>query len=228
MTSPLLEEINEIEEYSKAHDELMRAHHFLYDLPLDKTANHDTDRPYVIMGINPGEGPKEKPDHTTINQETSKEDFHDNNPGGRGAVRWTKLCRDFLGNDTPLVQTELFFWSSRNLAHFDERYGPLMFSPHLPFCTRLNKRLLEVRNPKGVVCPGFSSLHVIFYEYRLKHLKTLYLEKEEKTRIGEVFTDGKRPWAVTPHWSGARHFTKEKKDKLAEFLQGEFLSCHPS
>ena len=46
------EKINTIREYTAGHAELRLAHHFLYDLPLNKDALSPE---VVVMGINPGE-----------------------------------------------------------------------------------------------------------------------------------------------------------------------------
>jgi hypothetical protein len=49
--------IQQIRDYTKGHQELCAAHHFLYDLPLDKKAGKPA---FVVMGINPGEGLRDR------------------------------------------------------------------------------------------------------------------------------------------------------------------------
>ena len=130
--------IQKIREYTQQHKELREAHHFLYGLPLNESYSHID---FVVMGVNPDETPRDWKIESTPTEVTSEHDFRAKHGSGSSRRRWQRNVNYFLGT-TNVVLTECFFWSSRNVKEFHKRYGTLGKSPHLQFCTSLNKQLI--------------------------------------------------------------------------------------
>src|SRR5208337_2764288 len=149
--------IQDIRDYTSNNQELRdEAHHFVYDLPLDRTAGTPE---FVWMGVNPGEtgvktlktGDWEVPGPT---EETWLFAFNDHIPPSRSSKRWKgKIHRLFDGK--PVVLAELFFWSASS-RDFNRRFGDVWRSPHLDFCTRMNRLLIDEYQPKAVVFTGIE------------------------------------------------------------------------
>ena len=147
--------LEKIREYTRKNEELTRCHHFLFNLPLEKST-HKAD--VVVIGLNPGESDSDwnlGKDFPT--EESSEFDFHEEFGKGRSSVRWSQYCRKYLGSSN-IVQTEFFFWSSRNLnKEFSDRFGyKFQESPHFLFCRDRNKELLDFHKPRLVVSTGTS------------------------------------------------------------------------
>ncbi len=211
------EQITCIDVYTKKHPELQQAHHFLYNLPLSKDTKCGD---YIVMGINPGEGNNDwviEPDRT---QETSKYDFHEVKGKGRKYVRWNSHIRNFLPDTENVIQTELCFWSSKGGDKFTERFGELLYSEHLSFCTQMNKILLDHYKPKAVIFPGLSVIPIAFYEYGLDYKDTVLDTNDTKKnhRLVVEFYDGQRPWIFTKHWSGSRGFSGDQKQIIKNYI----------
>src|SRR5208282_5661806 len=114
--------IEAIRRYRDANPELRRAHHFLYDLPLDKDAGKPA---VIVMGINPGETQYDRDACHGPTEETWNLDFHKESRGrSRGSVNWRRNA-EFFALGKPVVLTELFFWSSNNQTERRERFGQL-------------------------------------------------------------------------------------------------------
>jgi hypothetical protein len=206
--------INKIREYTKNHAELCVAHHFLFDLPLDRDR---AGRPeYVILGINPGETERDRRAVPGPTEETWNHDFHEKAKLGRsqGSKNWLKNA-DFFSGGKPLVLGELFFWSSSDGVEFKERFGPLWRSPHLPFCIAMTKLLIEEYQPKAVIFAGLGPAKKVADKFALVHINTL---KSGKDRLVEHYRDGSRPWFFTKHWSGSYGFSNAQKEAIKTYI----------
>lgn len=99
--------IQRIRNYTNEHMELRAAHHFLYDLPLDRKAGKPE---VVIMGVNPGETEYDRTAYPGPTEQTYYHDFHEKAASGRS--RWNRNWNSnavFFANGKPIVFTELFF-----------------------------------------------------------------------------------------------------------------------
>lgn len=96
--------IQQIRAYKRAHPDLQKGHHFVFDYPLDKSAG----KPEVlVMGINPGEVESQwsvpGPTESTWNY-----DFHYQVYRSRSSSNWHNNAL-FFSDDRPVVFTDLFF-----------------------------------------------------------------------------------------------------------------------
>ncbi len=204
---------DEILVYTKAHDDLAESHHWLFDLPPFK--DEPFNPKYIVFGINPGEG-KERI-HKAQTEETRFFDCHEEyvGKGARERVGWTKTLLSILGTRR-LIQTELFFWSTKNVSILNKRFGPLENNPHLPFCRKKNKQLIEYHNPDSIICPGLGMLEVSIEAFGLTRIESIWASNGH--RLIEHYSDGKRDWVFTKHFSGARGFTNEQKNTIKSFI----------
>ena len=114
--------IENIIKYSEKNSELKKAHHFLFNLPIPNADMNKIE--FVVMGMNPGEANSvwEIIDKG-MQQETHLSDFHESYGKGREKVPWTKKTITMCGTKN-VVQTEAFFWSSKNIGEaFEDRFG---------------------------------------------------------------------------------------------------------
>lgn len=210
--------IQAIRRYTTEHAELRQAHHFLYDLPL----NRDVGPPeLVVMGINPGETQVDRDSCAGPTEETSKYDFHEHSPAGRskGSKRWRELTAKFTGGRS-VVFTELFFWSSKNHAELLERFESLWHSRHLGFCIDMNRDLIEVYQPTAVIFVGLSNSERAASAFGLKYIDT---HSVGGTRVIEHYRDAHRPWFFTKHWTGSRGFTTPQRDAIRIYLEQNLI-----
>jgi hypothetical protein len=212
--APLNDATQRIRDYTAGHSELRAAHHFLYDLPLDKSAPSPK---FVVMGINPGETERCRRAHPGPTEETRDFDFHEQSPLGRsrGSINWRKHAADFA-NSRAVVFTELFFWSSKDKDEFKERYGRLWESPHLAFCVEQNKALIETHKPSGVIFVGISGCEKVAEAFGLETVDTV---KEDNSRLVVHYRDQYRPWFFTKHWTGSFGFSNAQKAAIKEYIQ---------
>jgi hypothetical protein len=205
--------IEAIRRYTAAHPELLKAHHFLYDLPLSKEAGAPE---IVVMGINPGETAADRLAYAGPTEETWNFDFHEEAATGRsrGSKRWRELTAKFTGGRS-VVFTELFFWSSSDHRELLERFDSLWGSPHLKFCIDMNRELIEVYQPRAVIFVGLSNAKKAAEAFCLQPVNTLTIES---TRVVEHYQDGHRPWFFTKHWTGSRGFTTAQREAMRNYL----------
>ena len=205
--------IQRIRDYTVAHEELLRAHHFTFDLPLTPHT-HPT---CLVMGINPGEVAEDFSFHPGPTEETRDFDFHALVRPSRGARRWRSTVRRMCGEQTTI--TEAFFWSSPTVASMRERFGSTLgHSHHLDFCTATNKALLDRFMPRCVVCPGLGMEKLLTRHYRLEKQETVRCD-EGKHRLVLVCSDGDRPWLLTKHWTGSRGFSAHQREVVKEAIR---------
>jgi hypothetical protein len=139
------EMLAQVRDYTRRHPELREAHHFLFDLPLNK---ENAPVEYLVFGLNPGESDHDWKIAPSPTEESREFDFHERSGNPSPArERWRAMCRSFLGTSN-VVFGEVFFWSSKDLRQFRQRYGPMRQSPHLRFCVELNQRLIEHHRPE--------------------------------------------------------------------------------
>lgn len=205
--------IEVIRRYTAADPELRKAHHFLYDLPLDKSVGTPE---VVVMGINPGETQIDRDAYDGPTEETWSFDFHEHAAAGRslGSKRWRKLTQDFVGEKS-VIFTEFFFWSSNNQRELVARFGPLWTSPHINFCIKMNQTLIEAYQPKAVIFVGLSGSKKVANEFGLRSIHTL---KMHGHRLVDHYQDEHRPWLFTKHWTGSRGFTTPQKHTIKSYL----------
>jgi hypothetical protein len=206
--------IEAIRRYRDQHAVLQQAHHFLYDLPLDRRAGRPE---VVVMGINPGETQFDRDSCPDPTEETWQHDFHADSRLGRsrGSKRWRDNMK-FFSHGRPVIQTELFFWSSKDQAEFRERFGPLWESQHLPFCTDMNRSLLDIYQPKFVIFVGLSDSARVAEQFGLRLVASV---KENSHRLVDHYEDSARPWFFTKHWSGSFGFSQSQKDRIKGYIQ---------
>jgi hypothetical protein len=210
------ENIALIRAYTAMNAELKLAHHFLYDL----RSPPDGQPKFVVMGINPGEVAGDWSKSPTPTEETSEYDFHVELGDGRERIRWTQACRYILDGED-YVQAELFFWSSsRSGRSFRDRFGPLEKSRHLPLCTVLNEKLITHYQPRAVVFVGIGQANLVSRLYELREVATVFDGRE---RVVVHMTDGRRPWFVTKHWTGAYGFSSTQRDMIRNYVRTNSL-----
>jgi hypothetical protein len=205
--------IEAIRKYRDENPELQRAHHFLYDLPLHKDAGVPE---VVVMGINPGETQYDRDACPGPTEETWLHDFHATPKAvrSRGSINWRRNL-EFFSLGRSLIQTELFFWSSKNQAEFQERFGPLWNSKHLRLCVEMNQSLLKFYEPKFVIFVGLSNSTKVAQEFGLRHISSL---KDKRHRLVDHYVDDQRPWFFTKHWSGSYGFSQSQKDAIRNYV----------
>ena len=209
--------------YSKENDELMKSHHFLFNLPQPGADLEKID--FIVFGINPGESDEDwKAIDQPLQQETHLEDFHEKYRDGRNEVAWTSKIRKYCGTDN-VVQTEAFFWSSKrvNEQHFDRRFGYSFNSErckkHLRFCAELNSELISNYRPKAIIAPGLNLIDILPSIYNLVPSCIIKCPKTGHRLVEKYYSSEKLPWIFTKHWSGARGMTQEQTDIISKYIK---------
>lgn len=212
--------IDLIRQRTKSFSELQQAHHFVYD----KQYNPSADKiKFVLMGINPGETAEDwlawPRDRGTPTEETSAFDFHAASYSSRSANRWRECCLKILGT-LDVTLAEAFYWSSKDVADLEARYGKLEKSPHLDFCTRLNRQLIEAHSPLAVIVVGVGAKYtgLLPSVYGLRHVHSVASSKGG--RLIEHYEDSERPWIFCKHWTGAWPSKAEKETMGAYIANG--------
>ena len=122
----------------------------------------------------------------------------------------------FLDDADYVPPNVLFFWSSSNGRHFKDRFGDLKSSKHLPICTDMNKQLIEAYSPKAVVLPGIGTAELCSSIYELKYESGLTCSKG---RLVERYSDGKRPWIFTKHWTASFGFSNDQREQVRDYIR---------
>jgi hypothetical protein len=208
--------IEAIRRYRDANPELRLAHHFVYDLPLNKYAGQPE---VIVMGMNPGETQYDRDACPGPTEETWNLDFHEKPGVGRsqGSVNWRRNA-EFFAQGKSVVFTELFFWSSNDQRELNERFGPLWRSRHLRFCVDMNRSLLDCYEPKFVIFVGVSYSMRVAQEFGLRFIDSL---KEHSHRLVDHYEDEHRPWFFTRHWSGSFGFSRAQKEQIRTYIQNQ-------
>jgi hypothetical protein len=199
-----------IRAYTQQHEELKQAHHFLFDLPVtNQTGPVDV----VLMGMNPGESTSDFDLCPAGAEESREHDFHQSVGPGRSHIRWHQSLEGTF-TDVHVVQTEAFFWSCAETGEeFKGRFGTAIdASPHIPFCSEMNRHLIQHHSPKLVVVNGITMTGWLPQHFGLRLLERQPLPKPHsgrKSRAWERYTDGQRPWLFVKHATGARRTREE-------------------
>tara|TARA_B100000029_G_C17571288_1_gene956672 strand:+ start:1538 stop:2206 length:669 start_codon:yes stop_codon:yes gene_type:complete len=211
--------ISSIRKYTKDHQELLRAHHFTYDL----ISKGDDSKHYIVMGINPGEQGSEDTCKGPT-EETSEYDFfevHGENKN-RSATEWSNNARYYLGDKGNIVMTNFFFWSSKGLKGFRERFGygfnSKKSNKHLDFCKRMNFSLIQIYKPRLIVSPGIG-LTKLSSRYDFGDpLETIY-DHSKRARLVQRYEYQGIPVVFTKHWTSRWGVTSEEKVEVKEYLK---------
>ncbi len=223
-----------IRSYTEEHEELMKCHHFLYDLPLNDTFLPDV----IVLGINPGETeePIKLPENIKLDsilEESRQSDFHELYGKGRAKSIWKRKCEEFTGTES-LICSEVFFWSSPHPNEkspknrfpfcFSERFGyKFNDSPHFNFCTTLNKELIEFYKPKYILMTGVGYHEFVAELFNLEFVEiktTDYTNKANKKITYKSvikYMLGDIPFVFTQHISGAQ-IPKNVKNEIITYL----------
>jgi hypothetical protein len=208
-----------IRNYSKANPDLSQAHHFLYD----KRYSNADNIIFIVMGINPGEPPKDTQiRETQLFEETSVFDFLKNERATRSAKRWKDKCGRVCGT-LDIALTEAFFWSSHTVAQLHQRWGrnSLKDSPPVKFCARLNKQLISIHSPKAVIFTGISHVTEIAQLYQLTESRAI-LSNAKGHRLSMLYHDRDGlPWIFVKHFSA--RISNLELDQIADFVKEKTL-----
>ena len=177
MMTILEKNIRELRKYTNEHQELKEAHHFTYDLSLNKETNNIE---YLVMGMNPGEQPRYSWDiFDGPTEETNLYDFFVDVGYSRTETDWSRRCINFLGTNEINIGN-FFFWSSRNTDNFfKERFGfgfnktGLRYNPHFHICQRMNIDLIEHYQPRLIAAPGITLADWIPEIYGMNFIQTM-------------------------------------------------------
>lgn len=218
MSWPLLDQaLHEIRDYTQQHPELRAAHHFVYDLPLGGVRQKPS---FIVMGINPGETDHCWDSYPGPTEQSWAFDYEESGKLGpsRGGRKWRDTAR-FFTNGLPVVLAELFFWSSSNSAQFEDRFGSLWQSKHLPFCIEKIKLLIDCYKPEAVIFPGVTFSENIAGEFNLDYIAG-QRDQNNGDRLVEHYIDAitQRPWFFTKHWSGSFGFSNSQKCEIKRYI----------
>jgi hypothetical protein len=185
VTSVVERNLRKIRAHTESDPLLQKSHHFLYDRRYDPNSKVD----YILMGINPGETkadfavwPKSRGIPT---EETTESEFTLVMQPSRSAKVWRTKSQKMLG--TNVLLTELFFWSTPNVAVLRQRFSKSDFSAHIKLCATWNNDLFELYRPKLIVFTGFASLDVLATHYAV----TFGLPPADAVAVGSRPTFGR-------------------------------------
>jgi hypothetical protein len=203
--------LQEIRAYTRRHPELLAAHHFLFDL---RRPSASVPCDAIVIGLNPGEDSKDwdrhpRPADGGIHEESFEVDFM--SPKERP---WSRLIDFYCGSNA--TQSELFLWSSRDIAHFNKRFPADTRRKHFNFSLRMNTALLEYFRPRVVVAPGFNFQRIAKAQFDLRPCSLFSPltrpeigRKTDGNRLAEMWREpGGRLWIFTLHWGRRNALTK--------------------
>ena len=172
---------------------------------------------HIVFAINPGENENNRLCQTQT-EETRFIDCHEKY-GGKGArekLAWTKALTRVI-TSRKIIQTELFFWSTKTTKILEDRFGPLHKNPHLPFCCEKNRQLINYHKPESIICSGLKMEKVVCAAFGLTEKIESVIGSDGK-RLIERYSDGKRHWVITKHFTGAHGFTREDKRTIKSYI----------
>lgn len=153
----------------------------------------------IIMGMNPGE-------------DTSKP----NAVSAASEGNWERLCQDFANSvGGRWASSEMFFWSSNNLAVLKQRVGD--FSPYLAFCADLNRVMIDYHRPRVVFQPGLGWVPDAIKHYGLRHKNTVKLARKPGRLLEHFEMPDGTPWLSTAHWTASFGFSAADKAEIKSY-----------
>ena len=207
--------LEKIRTYTREHKELRDAHHFLFNLVY---GDIDSVR-FVIIGQNPGMSRSDSEDSRCGLEESNEDDFRMRLGFDRLNTKWASFIRKILPVTNEFVQTERFFWSSRDLKSFKDVFKTKLHeSPHLKFCRDMNVALIKMYEPKAVVCLGFGGWKSMQNLYSLTHKSTILKTRNMQfscIKLVSHFVDSDhRNWFFTPNPTGSFGFSEPDKAEI--------------
>jgi hypothetical protein len=219
------EPLTQVREFTVRNARLCKSHHFVFDLPQFPDTNSCD---YVVMGLNPGESSEETQQASngtvsiTAREQTSEHPLDSRATKTRSAKGWETRVKNFL-DTSEVYATQLFFWSSSDLKHLEERYGNLRSRENMAvmaFCADMNRVLFLRRKPKAVILTGSDYDDIAKTLYALKLVETTKYRTAKNLEFSLVHMhDGERPWFVVPHLSGAWGFTNEIRREMSSYIR---------
>ncbi|MDG2228543.1 MAG: hypothetical protein P8L74_00300 [Gammaproteobacteria bacterium] len=224
INSDIKDNLQKIRDYRDQYPELLKAHHFTYDL----VDEGDGTQNYMVMGKNPGESGSWKIcDGPT--EETSEYDFFIENGENknRSAVKWNKAARNYLGDLGNIVFTNFFFWSSKDSHQaFKNRFEyTFKQNKHFDFCIKMNQSLIKHYKPEIIVAPGIPLADYIPERYGFGSCKDEVSYQDDRgstQRLIKLYFYNEIPFIFTKHWSA--RLNKEEKNKIKQYLENYLVS----
>jgi hypothetical protein len=204
-----------------ANDPVLRehAHHFLYD----KRYSDASSIKFVVMGINPGEPPKDPNRRSDLPlEETSLYDFLKEGIETQAAKKWKDKC-EFICGTLDIALTEALLWSSVDVNALQSRYGEFR-TRYFEFAVKPNQQLIDIHDPLAVIFVGIGHVKEIARLYQLEPNGPM-VSSQKKTREDRLvapFKDNNgRPWIFFKHWSN--RLSNDEKKRMRDYVaQYEF------
>ena len=207
MKANIEQEILAVRDYNRdlSNIDLRRSHHFTFAYMPTQFTRVVFHRPqYLCLGVNPGETSLEAANNNPNDlafEETLLHDFRaDLAALPQNSKTWRTHIKKHIGENTPWMASELFFWSSKNENDLNDRYGPLISSnSHFLFCVEMNKKIVQITKPKAVIFFGFGKKDILFEYFHLNMNNTLNFDK--KISLYHCKDPFNNNWIILPHKS---------------------------
>lgn len=206
--------IAEIQKYTNDNPELWKCHHFLFDKPLNgKQLSGKLD--FLVMAMNPGETAMcrkmfPRLPNTAPLEESSRHNQLVSDTPEKSSANWQKKCNDILGPKN-IVLGDMFFWSTPKDRDVSKLFSKVQLDKHYSFCSKVNRVMIEIRQPKVIVFPGMLKESKAVRLYDLKPTaRNHIMDIHNRGKLISFWSYGSTPWVFTKHWSGARLSNKEK------------------
>jgi len=202
--------IEEIRKQWVKHPELTQSHHFVYDFLLK-----DGHPNVLVLGINPGETSEDwqkfpKGQH----EETRHLNFREKLPLSTNSKRWFTFIQKILPEHVGIILSELFFWSSNNVADLKTRYGDWQNSALIEFCAKANQHLIKTHKVSLVLFFGLTLSKLVVRLYALRLRDVVHCKIDNK-KLCEIYLDEQdRYWVICSH-PNSRGMTREKKEQIS-------------
>ena len=223
--SKLDDAAREIVDYTAKHPELQKAHTFVYDYPVFDNFRTLGKPEFVVMGINPGETEPDREERKRWEAQgrvwiTRPSTWNGARSYTRSAKVWADNCK-YYTNSERVVSTEVFFWSATDGSEFNQRFGMLWKSPHLGFCVRMNRVLLDAYSPRAVIIPGIGLAEKIRAEFKLTLIDSK-VDSRNGNNLIKHYRDRNSglPWIFTKHWTGSFGLSEEQRMAMRTYIQG--------
>lgn len=206
--------VAEIEKYTIDNPELWKCHHFLFDKALNgKQQSGKLD--FLVMAMNPGETAMCRTMfprllNTPSLEESSRRNQLESDTPEKSSINWQKKCHDILGPKN-IVLGEMFFWSTPKDSDLPKIFSKAQLDKHYIFCSKINRAMIEIRQPKVIVFPGILKESKAVKLYNLQPTSRPHImDTQKRGKLISFWSYGSTPWVFTKHWSGARLSNIEK------------------